>query len=341
MPLSAAKSHKCWEGGTSPADGCVIFDVITADFTPRPRHLDRTVARWFAGHGGLITRADALALGLTRHQIQDRVVRGAWVRIHPGVYRVAGIPLGPLADLRAAILVGGPHAVASHGSAAWLLGLGDEPRRPPTITVPVDHVARVAGVRMMRTSHPVRPVVRRGLPCTDPVRTILDGAAAWPPAAVDDLVDRAVARRAIGIPQLVRVATGARESRFYRGRSQLARCLERRGIAGSPNPSVLESRMARLLRGHGLAPPRAEVWWGQDRRYRLDFAYPDIRLVIEVDGWSAHFLPEQQRHDHRRANQLSQAGWTVLRYDWWTVSYEPDLVAAEIAATYARLQRAA
>jgi very-short-patch-repair endonuclease len=92
--------------------------------------------------------------------------------------------------------------------------------------------------------------------------------------------------------------------------------------------------MARLLVEYRLPVPKAEVDWGPQRRYRLDFAYPLIRLAIEVDGWSAHFTPEQQRWDRRRANSLSRAGWTVLHYDWWEVTYEPERVAKEIAEVY-------
>jgi very-short-patch-repair endonuclease len=95
--------------------------------------------------------------------------------------------------------------------------------------------------------------------------------------------------------------------------------------------------MARLFRLHRLPHPKAEVVWGPNRRYRLDFAYPHLRLAIEVDGWSAHFAPEQQRHDNRRANALARAGWTVLHYDWWEVTHSPEQVAAEIADTYQRL----
>ena len=95
--------------------------------------------------------------------------------------------------------------------------------------------------------------------------------------------------------------------------------------------------MARLFVRHGLPQPQAEVVWGPSRRYRLDFAYPSLRLAIEVDGWSAHFAPEQQRYDNRRANALTRAGWTVLHYDWWEVTDDAERVADEIATTYRQL----
>jgi len=96
--------------------------------------------------------------------------------------------------------------------------------------------------------------------------------------------------------------------------------------------------MLRTLRDHGVCAPKAEVCWGPNQRYRLDFAYPHLRLVIEVNGWAYHSSPEQARRDATRRNALNRAGWTVLEFDWWDVTHEPHRVAAEVAAALARLQ---
>ncbi len=90
--------------------------------------------------------------------------------------------------------------------------------------------------------------------------------------------------------------------------------------------------MGRLLRSAGLPVPEVEVAWGPDRRYRLDFAYLELRLVVEVNGWAYHSSPEQARYDAARRNALNQAGWTVLEFDWWVVTHESRRVAAEVAA---------
>lgn len=95
--------------------------------------------------------------------------------------------------------------------------------------------------------------------------------------------------------------------------------------------------MARLLAAQGVPAPKAELVWGPQRRYRLDYAYPAIKLAVEVDGHAFHFTPEQQRWDHRRSNALTAAGWTVLPYNWWDVTYEARRVAAEIAGAYRML----
>jgi very-short-patch-repair endonuclease len=90
--------------------------------------------------------------------------------------------------------------------------------------------------------------------------------------------------------------------------------------------------MGRLLRSAGLPAPRVELVWGPGGRYRLDFAYPELRLVAEVGGWAYHSSPEQARYDAVRRNALNQAGWTVLEFDWWVVSHESRRVVAEVAA---------
>ena len=299
-------------------------------------NIEHRITAWFANHYGMISRPEALALGLTSHQIRARVRGGDWEVDHRGVYHLAGSPRNGLSALRGAVLLGGPATAVSHGSAAWLWGLTSAPA-DPTITVPHNRVARTAaGVQVVRSRRPLQVVLRNRLPCTTVVRTIVDCAAIVPVDAFDELVDTALARRVVDVAALGAVATD-RRLQYYPGRRSLEARLAARGILGSPHPSVLESRMARLFRLHRLPRPKAEVVWGRNRQYRLDFAYPLLRLAIEVDGWAAHFAPEQQRRDNRRGNALARSGWTVLHYDWWEVTYAGERVAAEIAETYAGL----
>jgi very-short-patch-repair endonuclease len=48
--------------------------------------------------------------------------------------------------------------------------------------------------------------------------------------------------------------------------------------------------------------------------YSIDFAMPDIKLGIEVDGALFHSTEEQIRTDTQRDQKLSQLGWTILRF---------------------------
>lgn len=66
---------------------------------------------------GVISRAQALAAGSSRHMVDRRVAGGQWRRMHPGVYLVSGFRRTDEARLRAAVLWAGPTA-AVHGASA-------------------------------------------------------------------------------------------------------------------------------------------------------------------------------------------------------------------------------
>lgn len=48
--------------------------------------------------------------------------------------------------------------------------------------------------------------------------------------------------------------------------------------------------------------------------YRADFAIPDCRILIEIDGYDYHSSREQLTADSRRQRALTAAGWTVVRF---------------------------
>jgi very-short-patch-repair endonuclease len=289
---------------------------------------------------GMITRAQAIHAGLTRDDIQARLADGRWDNPYRGVYVLTGIAHSPHRLLRVALAATGTGAAASHRSAAWLWGLTDRPPATASVSVSEDRHPVVPGIDLHRSRLPLAVTARRGLPCTGVARTLTDCATVLPPGGLADLVDRALASRVITVRELDDATTDGGGLSKLPGRRALRHCLADRGLVGGPTPSVLESRMARLFRRHQLPVPRAEVVWGDQRQYRLDFAYPGLRLVVEVDGYAWHASPEQFARDHRRRNELTTAGWTVLVYGWRDVSDVPDRVAGEIAATHRKLAAA-
>ena len=69
---------------------------------------------------GHVTRPQLLGLGLGTGGIDWRLKNGALVARYPGVYALAPARVDPPALAAAAVLAGGPNAVASHASAAFL-----------------------------------------------------------------------------------------------------------------------------------------------------------------------------------------------------------------------------
>ena len=96
--------------------------------------------------------------------------------------------------------------------------------------------------------------------------------------------------------------------------------------AGIPSEE-LEREFLRLIRRFRLPKPVRQRPQG---RYRIDFAYPDAMLAIEVDGWSSHGTPAALANDLRRQNKLVLSGWTVLRFTWKQLVESPDEVVATI-----------
>ncbi len=99
--------------------------------------------------------------------------------------------------------------------------------------------------------------------------------------------------------------------------------------------SVLESMCRALLTLAGLAPEQTQlvVRDGADRWIgRVDFAWPEQRLVVETDGFAFHADRRSYRADRRRGNALVLAGWGVLRFSWEDVVEHPDEVVVAVRA---------
>lgn len=82
---------------------------------------------------------------------------------------------------------------------------------------------------------------------------------------------------------------------------------------------------SKIFESIGLPVPILEHKFHHERRWRLDYAYPDIKLAIEKEGaiWSIgrHNHPAGFIKDMEKYNALSELGWYLLRYqpkkfDW-------------------------
>jgi very-short-patch-repair endonuclease len=74
---------------------------------------------------------------------------------------------------------------------------------------------------------------------------------------------------------------------------------------------------------------------GRGVRYRVDAAYVDRRIAIELDGKESHQTEKAFEGDRVRDNRLEIDGWVVLRYTWRRFTTEPDEIVAEVRAALA------
>jgi hypothetical protein len=295
------------------------------------------LAGLFRDQHGVIHRDQALRIGLTRSQIQGKLGRGEWVTLHRRVYRVGSSRPTFEQQALAACFAAGPLAVASHETAAWLWDLiGRRPPRWPTVTVPRPAHPRVSNavVHRSRDLDATRTLYHRNVPCTDPIRTLVDLAAVSEEGEVISAVDRALANGLFSA-KAISEELARRASKGRSGTRALASILADRGLVGVPEPSVLEAEALRLFATSGIVVRSREVQSGPDGRYRIDFVLiPPV--AVEVDGYAYHWSPEAKARDQSRRNQLRLSGIFLLVYTWRDIRFQPGRVVREVTTALRR-----
>ncbi len=279
--------------------------------------------------GGVISRRQALAGGMTPPAIEWRLRSGRWSRTGPGVYLVQAGLSRRQGELWSAILRAGPHAALSHETAAELSGLTDLPSSLIHVTIPESRRIRPpAGVvvhRSARLTQTVHPIMLP--PRTRIEETVLDLVAQSATFDAALAAASAACQRGLTVPELIAQAMRARKK--LRWRTELAEAL---GQLGGGAHSLLEYRYVHYVeRPHRLPPASRQVKLAEGNRSRyLDNLYRDYHLCVELDGRMAH--PESQRwQDLRRVNAITAQGITVMRYGWSDVNDRPCQTAAQIA----------
>lgn len=94
-------------------------------------------------------------------------------------------------------------------------------------------------------------------------------------------------------------------------------------VDGLPPSTPIEHTLLAAFRARGLEP---QVQYGIDR-FRVDFAFPEVRLAVEADGRAWH----DARRDSSRDNKLRGLGWEVLRFTGSRIYWEAPAIAEEVA----------
>lgn len=162
---------------------------------------------------------------------------------------------------------------------------------------------------------------------TNPLRTLVDLAGVVAPDALDEAVDRAIAKKLVTVDGL-KAEVGRLSRHGRKGTGAMRRSLARRGLNEGPHPSVLEARVHRLLHSVGIKPVGTEVVSGPNGEYRVDVMLSET-VVLEVDGHRYHSTPEQKQYDERRRTELRLGGLFVLVYTWRDITDDGRRVVAE------------
>lgn len=282
----------------------------------------------FRAQDGLITGKQARELGISPSMIARRVKSGEWAKVFPGVFRTTTAPESWHQTLLAACLYGGEEALISHLSAGAVWGL--DGLSPGPIEILTTRRLRSPGVRVHRVAHipsTDRRVARR-LAVTSVERTLVDLAGRLNEEELEIALDSALRLRLTAVPRVERRLASSPPSAA--GRGVLSRLLnERRASLTSESP--LETKLMRAIRRSSLPQPVSQHRVMDGTRFvgRFDLAYPEAKVIIEVDGYRWHSGRAAWQKDRRRDNDLNRLGWTVLRFTAEDLK-EPDAVIRQI-----------
>jgi hypothetical protein len=269
-------------------------------------------------YGTPFTMADAHRAGLSTSAVRRMLGCGEVRHVIGDVYLDSGTQLSREIRLAALEKVVPPNCVACDETAAWVEGVDLFPE-PDPIWVPPIHVFRTAGDDRLR---------RRG--CATGKRELdLETDV----TRLDRLMVTTKIRTACDLGRLRRRSDAyvalcmlARAGGF--GRSELSAQLGRfkgmrgviqlRDLVGIVETRVESHAEARvLLQIHDAGLPIPECQWVVRHQsgfelFRLDFAYPAIKLCIEYDGVAFHSTAEQVHRDRERRAYLRRHGWLVV-----------------------------
>lgn len=263
------------------------------------------------GLGGFGTRAQ-LRRHHSRRAIARAVEMGEIRRPGRDRYVVAEIDAHRVFAHEQCAVLGHLSAALAHGwPVVWV------PDLPWLVVVPGRHVTARMRSRTGHLAWAPIDAAERAAGVTSPCRTVLDCARALPRDQGLAIADAALASGKVSVAELERAASKVTGPGARRVRWVLAAADER---AANPFESVLRS-ICLEIDGLSVVPQQTIAEPGLFAV--VDLADPELRLVLEADGYEHHGSRAGFVRDVRRHTELSIYGWHVLRFTWVDVMTRP------------------
>jgi very-short-patch-repair endonuclease len=262
-------------------------------------------------YGGVASRDVFRHHGVSRHRLDNEVRSGTLLAVLPRTYcRPWDADLVDVREAAALRSVGQPAAL-SHLSALRRWQLFDDYTGPVHVTVPIHRLPRGSTELTIHRSAQFPPVVRlRGLVTTTVAASV---AGSWPLIpAIDRRAPAILASRNRLVTPAELEAELARLPRLP-GRSELAELIALL-VFGCESELEIWGHV-KVFDYPGLRHAKPQKWLNiRGRWYRLDRAYEQERVAVEMDGQRYHRSEEQRERDRRKDTALASIGWVCLRY---------------------------
>jgi very-short-patch-repair endonuclease len=281
-----------------------------------------------ADQGGVVSRTQLLAIGVSRWAIDRATRSGALHLLHRGVYSVV-VPelLSEDGHLIAALMATGPGAMLARGTAAWRWRITPAPSTQIEVSAPRYRRGRLRGVDVVRHGA-LRPddVTWNGrFRSTSVARTLLDLAARYDRWPLLRALAEAEFEHDLRPDDVVRVLR-----RGHPGSASLRAALTVHAPGHGQARSDLERRFRALLIGSGIELPLRNERVGP---WTVDCLWPDRRVVAELDG-RQHARPHQADSDDDRDLWLRRHGYVTRRYGTKQIDEQPDAVLGDLKAAF-------
>lgn len=282
----------------------------------RPRR-DRELARIASDQIQLITAADALAVGFTRSGIDKRIGRGRLHPLHPGVYATHPPPHSIEQRSLAAVLACGAGALLSDWPAASHLKVVPSSERPALlpvhVTVPPGNGSRSRRGIVVHRRGPINvrdARVRESIPVTAPELLLVHLAPSVELPVLEQLLVAAESWRRLSRRRLAELVA-ERAGRPGIWKLEVLLRLRPRRVR-----SDLELLVLPVIRVSGVPMPlfNHPIEVGSGSRIEVDLAWPDLRLVVELDSQRFHGDWEQAEIDRERDQVLALIDWRSHRF---------------------------
>jgi hypothetical protein len=271
---------------------------------------------------GNVSRTQLLDVGLTTGGVDRRLRNGSLVTRYTGVYCLAPARQDAQALIAAAVLAGGPHAVASHASAAYLWGFLPRYEPPPEISLTTgDRRPRHILTHRCPSLQPRDITRQRGVPTTTPARTALDLALRVTAKQLSRLINDA---RHDGHLRLDALQDAITRNPLHPGAKLLAPFVE---SPHNPTNSDFEDDFLAFTQKYGLPTPLINHPF--NGRY-LDAFFPDHGVIVECDGWEFHKDRDAFEDDRERDAEHLKLGLVTVRITKQRLTTTPDYEAERL-----------
>jgi hypothetical protein len=295
---------------------------------PDARRVNSDIAEMIRRGDGLATTAELLTV-MTRQQLDVQVRKGGLIRVWRGVYSLTEPDL--LLRLQALDVLIGHDVIACMHTAAALYGFGVEDSGSVHVLDPGFRLRPTTGLMVhQRRGAPLQLI--SGRHATAPAWTAVEVARAVRPPRALATLDAALRS---GWCTPAALAGAADQQRGRRGIVSVRSLLP---FADSRSESAMESEARLVMLDHGI--PRPELQYliqGRDGQcWRVDFAWPDVRVAAEYDSVEWHAGRSEMLRDKARFAGIQEVGWTVIPIVAADVRHAPSRLCERIAAHLSR-----